>query len=65
MALLIKMTVMFSPRPAACRISAAPIEARSPSPWYVKTILSGETRFSPVAMAGARPCAASAKSTLK
>src|SRR5690554_3747910 len=32
MALLMKMTVMFSPRAAACTVSAVPMAARSPSP---------------------------------
>jgi len=65
MALLTKTTVMFSPRMAAWTISAMPIEARSPSPWYVKTMDSGWTRLMPVATAGARPWAASWASQLK
>lgn len=46
-----------SPLFAAQRISLRPMEAKSPSPWYVKTNVSGCTLFIPVATAGARPCA--------
>ena len=36
--LLTKTTLMRSPRAAAWTISPVPIAARSPSPWYVKTL---------------------------
>ncbi len=55
MALLMKMTVMFSPLVAAWTVSAVPIAARSPSPWYVNITFSGLARLSPVATAWARP----------
>ena len=56
--------VNFSPRLAAWIISAVPIAAKSPSPWYVKTSLSGWILFIPVATAGGRPCGASVTSKL-
>ena len=47
--------VIFSPRAAVCMISARPSLTMSPSPCMVKTTVSGRIRFTPVAVAGARP----------
>ena len=63
--LLTKITVMFSPRLAAWKPSAVPMAARSPSPWYEKTRLSGSTRLMPVATAAPRPWADSSTSISK
>ena len=47
MALFTKNTVIFSPRLAACTISAVPIAARSPSPWYANHDLVGTGSLQP------------------